>query len=319
MEKIIEIVPNYSEGKNREVMEKIIAPFKGLDGIKLLILEMDASYNRSVVTAIGEAVAVMRGFVESAGLAAELIDMGTHRGEHPRMGALDVLPIIPIKGIDEKECIELSYIIGKEIHEKTGVPVYFYAKSAKRPQCEDLPDIRKGEFEGLEEKMKDSFWQPDLGTIPHPTAGAVAVGCRNFLVAYNIDTDSSSRKKVLRIARRVRFSGGGYRYIQAGAAKLEDRNICQVTMNLTDYGKTALYQAFEAVKMEARRYGINVTASEIVGLVPKECLTSSLKYYLGMDEEEELDLNLDETVELAKKFLLFRDFSKQKIIEYYLG
>ncbi|HHZ11646.1 MAG TPA: glutamate formimidoyltransferase [Acholeplasmataceae bacterium] len=318
MEKIIEIVPNFSEGKDKAVMEAIVGPFRGLDGIKLLDLEMDPSYNRSVVTVIGTVEAVGKGMVESTAIAAELIDLRKHKGEHPRMGALDVLPFIPIRGISEAECIELSYQIGEAIHARTGIPVYFYAKSAKRPQCENLPDIRKGEFEGLAAKMRDPFWKPDLGNAPHSSAGAVAVGCRKPLVAYNIDTDSSNRKKVLQIARRIRFSGGGYRCIQAGAARLEDRNICQVTMNLTDYTQTALYQAFEAVKMEARRYGINVTASEIVGLVPKACLESSLKYYLGMDEEEELNLDLEGIVKLAKRHLLLRDFTESKIIEYYL-
>lgn len=318
MKQIIEIVPNYSEGKNKAIMEEIIAPFKYLEGIKLLDLEMDASYNRSVVTVIGEVNSVIKGAVESAEIAAKLIDLRFHQGEHPRMGALDVLPVIPIREISDAECVELSYKIGEAIFKKTGVPVYFYAKSAKRPQCENLPDIRKGEFEGLLEKMQDPYWQPDFGSTPHPTAGAVAVGCRNPLIAYNIDTDSTSKKKVLSIARKIRFSGGGYRFIQAGAAKLAEPNICQVTMNLTDYTKTALYQAYEAVKMEALRFGIKITGSEIVGLVPKACLISSLKYYLGKDDDEKLELSLEETVELSKKYLQLRDFSEQKIIEYYL-
>ncbi|HHX79473.1 MAG TPA: glutamate formimidoyltransferase [Acholeplasmataceae bacterium] len=318
MKQIIEIVPNFSEGKSKAIMEEVIAPFKGLGGTKLLNLEMDASYNRSVVTVIGEVDSVVKGIVESAEIAVRLIDMREHKGEHPRMGALDVLPIIPIQGISEEECIELSYEIGEAIFKKTGIPIYFYALSRKRPQCENLPDIRKGEFEGLAEKMQDPFWRADYGDVPHQSAGAIAVGCRKPLIAYNIDTDSPSKKKVLRIARRVRFSGGGYRYIQAGAAKLMDRNICQVTMNLTDYTKTALYQAYEAVKMEACRYGIEITASEIVGLVPKDCLLSSLRYYLNKDDDENLDLKLEEIVELVKKYLKFRDFSVEKIIEYYL-
>ncbi len=318
MMQIIEIVPNYSEGKDKVVMEEIIAPFKKYNGIKLLRLEMDASYNRSVVTVIGEVDSVIKGVIESAEIASKMIDLKLHKGEHPRMGALDVLPIIPIRGISEAECVELSYKIGAAIYEKTGIPVYFYAKSARRSQCENLPDIRKGEFEGLKEKMNDPFWKPDLGKIPHENAGAIAVGCRKPLIAFNIDTDSSSKKKVLRIARKVRFSGGGYRYIQAGAAKLSDRDICQVTMNLTDYTQTALYQAIEAVKMEAHRYGIKITNTEVVGLIPADCLLSSLKYYLHKDEEEDLKLSLNEIIELSIEHFKLRDFSIEKVIEYYL-
>jgi glutamate formiminotransferase len=318
MKQIIEIVPNFSEGKDKKIMEKIISPFKNQEGIVLLDMEMDPSYNRTVVTVIGEKEAVIAGIVEAVALASELIDLRKHKGEHPRMGALDVLPIIPIKNISEVECINLSYELGEALYKKTGIPVYFYALSAKRPQCENLPDIRKGEFEGLSEKMKDPYWQPDFGSNIHPSAGAVAVGTRKPLVAFNIDTSSNNRRKVLAIARKIRFSGGGYRYLQAGAARLADRNICQVTMNLTNYQQTALYQAIEAVRMEGKRSGIGILATEIVGLVSSECLLSSLKYYLGLDDDEKLDLSLDEIVELSIKHFQLRGFTKSKIIEYYL-
>jgi glutamate formiminotransferase len=317
MKQIIEIVPNFSEGKDLSIMERIIAPFKNLEGIKLLNLEMDASYNRSVVTVIGEKDLVFARILESAEIARDLIDLRRHKGEHPRMGALDVLPLIPIFGISEEECIALSKDLARALYARTGIPVYLYALSAERPQCANLPDIRKGEFEGLAEKMRDPFWNPDFGTAPHPSAGAVAVGCRKPLIAFNIDTDSNDKKKVLNIARKIRFSGGGYRYIQAGAARIAG-NICQVTMNLTDYQQTALYQAIEAVKMEARRYKINITATEIVGLVPKECLVNSLKYYLGLDDGESLDLSLEEITALSLEHFHLRDFQIQKIIEYYL-
>jgi glutamate formiminotransferase len=318
MKQIIEIVPNFSEGKDLNIMEQIIAPFKNQEGIKLLNLEMDASYNRSVATVIGEKDVVIAKILESATIAMNLIDLRQHQGEHPRMGALDVLPLIPISGIDESECIVLSKELAKALYEKTGIPVYLYALSAERPQCVNLPDIRKGEFEGLTEKMLDPFWKTDFGTTPHPSAGAIAVGCRKPLIAFNIDTDSNDKKKILNIARKIRFSGGGYRYIQAGAARLSERNICQVTMNLTDYTQTALYQAIEAVKTEARRYNVKITATEIVGLVPKQCLLNSLKYYLGLDDSAPLALTIPEITALAIKHFLLRDFNEQKIIEYYL-
>lgn len=319
MKKIIEIVPNYSEGKNKEIMMQIIAPFENNPQINLVRLEMDSSYNRSVVTVIGEVEAVLPQMVKSAEIAAQLIDLRKHSGEHPRMGALDVCPIIPIQNITEEECVALSKDLGKEINVKTNIPVFLYSLAATKENCVNLPDIREGEFEGLFEKMKNPLWFPDYGTnVPHESAGACAVGCRKPLIAFNIDTNSNDKKAVQKIARKIRFSGGGYRFIQANAARLVDKKICQVSMNLTDYKQTALYQAIEATVMEAKRYDIEMTSSEIVGLVSKDCLINSLKYYLKNDDSEELNLSLDEIVDLSVKYFKFRDFSKEKIIEYYL-
>ncbi|MDD3106553.1 MAG: glutamate formimidoyltransferase [Bacilli bacterium] len=319
MQQIIEIVPNYSEGIDANIMQKIIAPFQNSPLITLVDLEMDASYHRSVVTIIGEAKTVLTQMVLSAQIALELIDLRKHKGEHPRMGAIDVCPIIPIANISEQECITLSKELAKEINEKTNIPVYLYSKSASREQCVLLPDIRQGEFEGLRQKMLDPKWAPDFGdSKPHESAGALAVGCRKPLVAFNIDMNSNDKAKVLKIARRIRFSSGGYRFIQAGAARLKERNICQVTMNLTDYTQTALYQALEATIMEGKRYQISVVSSEIVGLVPKDCLVQSLKYYLGFEEDHVLELSLDEIVTLAIKHFKLRDFHVKKVIEYYV-
>lgn len=320
MKKIIEIVPNYSEGLNRNIMNQIISPFENNPGINLVRLEMEGSYNRSVVTIIGEANTVIEKMVESAVIASELIDLRHHKGEHPRMGAVDVIPLIPIKNINEEECIELSKVLAKKINQETGVPIFLYAKSATQDNRVNLPDIREGEFEGLTKKMINPLWHPDFGKPqPHPSAGATAVGCRKPLVAFNIDVDCNEKKKVQQIARKIRFSGGGYRYIQANAAHLHDRNIYQVTMNLTDYTQTALYQAIEATIMEGKRYKIEVTSTEIVGLVNKECLVNSLKYYLCMDDKEELKISLEEIVFLSIKYFKLRDFTIDKIIEYYLN
>lgn len=319
MKKIVEIVPNYSEGKNEQIMKQIISPFENQEDINLVKLEMDPSYNRSVVTVIGEASVVLDKMVESAKIATKLIDLTKHKGEHPRLGAVDVTPILPIKNITEEECILLSKELGKRINQETSVPVYLYAKSATRPHTESLVDIREGEFEGLEEKMKDLKWLPDFGSsTPHPTAGAYVVGCRKPLVAFNIDVDSKNRNQVQGIARRVRFSSGGYRYIQAGVAYLEDKDLYQVTMNLTDYEQTALYQAIEAVRMEGKRFGIEILSTEIVGLVSRKCLEDSLKYYLRMPANKKLDLSLEEVVDLSIKYFKLRDFSIEKIIEYYI-
>lgn len=319
MKKIIEIVPNYSEGKNEKIMEAVISPFKNVEEIFLCRLEMDPSYNRSVLTVIGEASIVLEKMVESAVIATNLINLNKHQGEHPRMGAVDVIPILPIQNITEEECIDLSKELGRKINEATNVPIFLYSKSATRPNTVNLPDIREGEFEGLKEKMQNPIWHSDFGgNAPHPTAGAFAVGCRKPLVAFNIDVNSNNKNQVAGIARRIRYSSGGYRYIQAAAAHLHDRNIYQVTMNLTDYEGTALYQAIEAVKMEAKRFDIDVLNTEIVGLVSKKCLENSLKYYLKMPDNKKLDLSLEEIVELSIKYFNLRDFSIEKVIEYYL-
>jgi len=319
VKKIIEIVPNYSEGKNKDLMDKIISPFMNIKEIFLCKLEMDSSYNRSVLTVIGEASVVIDKMIESAILATEFIDLNKHSGEHPRMGAVDVIPILPIQNITEDECIELSKYLGAKINEATNVPIFLYAKSATRLHTENLPDIRAGEFEGLKEKMKDPKWHSDFGSnVPHQSAGVFAVGCRKPLVAFNIDVNTNNKNKVSGIARRVRNSSGGYRYIQAGAAHLIDLDIYQVTMNLTDFESTALYQAIEAVKMEAKRFDIKILNTEIVGLVSKKCLVNSLKYYLKMPDNKKLDLSLEEIVELSIKYFKLRDFSIDKIIEYYI-
>lgn len=319
MKKIIEIVPNYSEGKNKDVMEKIIAPFKNKEGIMLTTLEMDGSYNRSVVTVIGEADAVLSSMIESGQIATSLIDLNYHKGEHKRMGAVDVCPIIPIQNISVEECLEIVAKFAKEYNEATNVPVYLYNKSAKKENRVSLPDIRKGEFEGMKEKIKLDEWYPDFGKNEiHLSAGVVAIGVREFLIAYNIDLDTDNKDVASKIAKRIRYSGGGYRYIQAGPAYIETTNHVQVTMNITDYHKNSLYQAFEAVSMEARRYGVKIKSSEIVGLVPLLALKDAVKYYLMKNEDEELSLSLEKITEYSKKFLLLKEFDERKIIEYYV-
>lgn len=319
MKKIIEIVPNYSEGKNKEVMEQIIAPFKDKDDIMLITLEMDASYNRSVVTVIGEVDTVLEAMIESGKIATKLIDLRVHKGEHRRMGAVDVCPIIPIKNISVEECITKTYEFAKKYNEATNVPIYLYNKSALKENRVTLPSIRKGEFEGMKDKIKLEEWYPDFGKNEiHETAGVSAIGVREFLIAYNIDLDTDDKEIAASIAKKIRFSSGGYRFIQAGPAYIEETNHVQVTMNITDYHKTAIYQAFEAVRMEAKRFDVSVKSSEIVGLVPLLALTNSLKYYLKLKDEDTLDLELNEVVKYAKEFLLLRDFDERKIIEYYV-
>ncbi|GLI55098.1 glutamate formiminotransferase [Propionigenium maris DSM 9537] len=281
MAKIVQCVPNYSEGRDLEKVEKIVASYKNREGVKLLSCEPDADYNRTVVTVIGDPVAVAEAVVESAGVAAEVIDMTTHSGEHSRMGAIDVVPFIPIKDMTMDECVDIAKKVGEELFQKHGIPVFLYEEAATRPERTNLAKVRKGQFEGMPEKLKDPQWHPDFGRDEiHPRAGVTAVGARMPLVAYNIDLDTSNLEIGKKIAAAIRHSGGGFRYIKAGA--VETKGIIQVTMNITNYKKTSIYRVFETVKMEAKRYGVHVTGSEIVGLAPMEAFVESAEYYLGL-------------------------------------
>lgn len=316
MTKIVECVPNYSISDNVEGLEKILLPFKTTTGVNLVNVEPDTSYNRTVVTVIGEPEAVKNAMVESCKAAVEVIDMNVHKGEHKRMGAIDVIPFIPVSDMTIEETIELSERCASEIHEATQIPIFLYNLSAKREQCRNLPDIRQGEYEGMKEKLKDPYWKPDFGSDVHPTAGVSAVGCRPLLIAYNIDLNTDNRKVAANIARMIRFSSGGYRFIQAGPASLEDH--VQVTMNVTDYTKTAVYRAFEAVKMEAKRYDVEVVGSEFIGLVNLDCLKDIAAYYLKKESKDDIDLTLDEVVNVVVDALKLHGFSKEKVIEYYV-
>lgn len=283
LNKIVECVPNFSEGRDLDKIEKIVEHFRGKEGVKLLNYEADKDYNRVVVTVMGEPHAVKRAVIQAVGVAKDVIDMTIHEGQHSRMGATDVVPFIPIKNMTMEECVQLANEVGKEIAENYNIPIFLYEAAAKTPERENLAKIRKGQFEGMPEKLKDPQWKPDFGeTKIHPSAGVTAVGARMPLVAYNIDLDTDNLDIANKIARCIRHSNGGFRYIKAGGVKIEERGITQVTMNITDYTKTSIYRVFETVKMEARRYGVNVLGSEIVGLVPMEALVDSAAYYLGL-------------------------------------
>lgn len=281
---IVQCVPNFSEGVDLEKIEKIVSPLRGVPGVKLLNYEADKDYNRVVVTVIGEPQAVKKAVFEAIGVASEVIDMNNHKGQHSRFGACDVCPFIPIKGMTMEDAVALSKELGEMVGKSYNIPVFLYEASATKPERENLAVVRKGEYEGLDEKLKDTAWEPDFGPAKkHPTAGAIAIGARKPLIAYNINLDTPNIEIASKIAKTIRHSSGGYRYIKAGPVEVPERNITQVTMNLTDYSKTAIYRAFEAVKMEARRYGVNVTGSEIVGLCPMEALIDTAAYYLGLE------------------------------------
>ena len=280
----MECVPNFSEGRDLEKIDKIVSPFRARQGVKLLDYSNDEDHNRLVVTVVGEPEALKEAVIEAIGVAVKLIDLNHHQGQHPRMGAADVVPFIPIKGCTMDEAIALSKEVGARVAEAYNLPVFLYENSAPAPHRENLAAIRKGEFEGMAEKIHQPEWKPDFGPAErHPTAGTVAIGARMPLVAYNINLDTPSLEIAHGIAKKVRFIGGGLRFCKAMGVELKERGITQVSMNLTDYSKTAIYRAHEMVRFEARRYGVNIVGSEIIGLVPMEALIDTAAYYLGLE------------------------------------
>lgn len=284
MNRIVECVPNFSEGRDLQKIDQIVAPFRAKAGVKLLDYSNDEDHNRLVVTVVGEPEPLRQAVVEAIGIAVQLIDLNHHQGQHPRMGAVDVVPFIPIKGVTMDEAIALSKEVGEEVARLYNLPVFLYEKSASAPHRENLAAVRKGEFEGMAEKIKLPEWQPDFGPAErHPTAGTVAIGARMPLVAYNINLNTPSLEIAHDIAKKIRFIGGGLRFCKAMGVELKDRGITQVSINMTDYTRTALYRAFELVRIEARRYGVSIVGSEIIGLVPMEALIDTASYYLGLE------------------------------------
>ncbi len=285
MKKIFETVPNFSEGRNKDTIEKILSCFQNKEDVKLLDLHRDKDHNRLVVTAVGGPTALKRAVIEAVGVAVALIDMRAHRGEHPRMGAVDVIPFIPIKNVTMEEAVTLSKETAKEIWETYRLPVFLYEESATSAARKNLANIRKGQFEGMAKKLTLPEWKPDFGGKKiHPTAGVVAVGARMPLVAYNINLDTDNIEIARAIAKAVRHINGGLRYCKAIGIELNERKITQVSMNMTDYTQTPLYRALELVRFEAKRYGVDIIGSEVVGLVPMAAIVDSAAYYMGLED-----------------------------------
>lgn len=303
MEKIVEAIPNFSEGRDSEKVELIISAISSVDGVVVLDAEMDADHHRSVITLAGEPAAVVEAAVRAAATAVELIDLNSHEGEHPRLGALDVLPFVPLKGVTMAECVELARLAGRRIARELKVPVYFYDEAALRPERVELANVRRGEFEGLREEIdRDPARYPDAGEPRiHPTAGATVVGARRPLIAYNINLATADLLTAKRIARAVRGRDGGLRYLKALGIELRNRGQVQVSMNLVNHEATPLHQVFEMVRREAARYGVAITGSEIVGLVPQAALDASAEYYLQLENfSPELILENRLAAELAR-------------------
>lgn len=281
---VVECVPNFSEGRRPEVIEAIVEAILAC-GVTLLSVAPDADHNRTVVTFVGNPDPVARAAVRSAEVASRLIDLNQHRGNHPRMGAVDVIPFVPISGCDLQECVALSRQVGEEIGTRLGIPVFLYEASASRPDRKNLADVRRGEFEGLRERIgTDPDRVPDFGpNAIHATAGCVAVGARMPLIAYNVNLGTSDLAIAKRIAKAVRGSSGGLVGCKALGIPLAERNQVQVSMNMVNYPDTPLHRAFELIRLEAERYGVPVVGSEIVGLVPLDALVGVARHYLRLE------------------------------------
>jgi len=340
MDKIVECVPNFSEGKDKTIISAISAAIESVDGIKLLDVDPGADFNRTVYTFVGEPAPVLEAALRAARVGVALIDMTKHKGEHARMGALDVCPFIPIKGASDKDCIKLSREFGERMAKELGVPVFLYAKSAAKPDRVRLPDIRKGEYEALEEKFKDPSFKPDFGKAKFvPKSGATATGCRDILLAYNINLNTNDKSIASKISGKIRTSGvikkdkdgnkiigsngkaeripGKFKGVQAGGM-MYDENMAQVSMNLLNYRDVNLHDVFEAVKEEGDKLGVKATGSEIVGLVPKESFILAGKFYskkegIKISDEEELVAIAIDKLGLSE---LYPFKLEEKVIDY---
>ena len=285
---LVECVPNFSEGKSQEIVDQIVDAIKKAGKIILLDSRMDADHNRAVITFIGEPNECVKAAFAGCKKAAELIDMTTHEGEHNRFGSTDVIPFIPVSDITLEECVELAKKLGEKIAKDLKIPVYLYGAAAQKPEREVLQNYRTKSFQYeqlAEEITTNDDYIPDFGDRKiHPTAGATNVGARNFLIAYNIYLDTNDMEVAKEIAKSIRYSGGGLRYIQAGAMNIEERGVVQVSMNVTNFKGTPLHRVFEMTKREAARFGVNVTESEIYGMLPLDALLDAAEYYLQLNK-----------------------------------
>ncbi len=283
---VIECVPNFSEGRRKEVVNRIVYSISSVPGIKVLDVEMDGDHNRSVVTFVGNKSSIQEGAFRGARAAAELIDLTKHSGEHPRMGALDVLPFVPLEGVTMRECAEIAAAVGERIARQLQIPVYLYESAARTPDRRNLEKVRKGQFEGLRESIvTDEAKYPDFGPRRvHPTAGATAVGARMPLIAFNINLQSKDLQAAKDIAKEIRTSSGGLPHLKALGFELKDKGIVQVSMNLTDYTVTPISQVFDEVKKRADARSIDITGSEIIGLIPLEAVCDITARFLKLEQ-----------------------------------
>ncbi|HVB07811.1 MAG TPA: glutamate formimidoyltransferase [Candidatus Acidoferrales bacterium] len=285
MTRLIECVPNFSEGRDAAKIDALVAAMQSVEGVYILDRESDADHNRCVITLAGEPEPVAEAALRGIGKALELIDLTKHSGAHPRLGATDVIPFIPVDGVTIEDCVALAQKVGREIWERYRIPVYFYEAAATRPERTNLENIRKGQFEGVrDEILKNPDRAPDVGDPRlHPTAGAVIVGARKFLIAYNINLNTPDVEVAKKIAKSIRFSNGGLRYVKSMGVDLRARHVAQVSINMTDYEQTPLHRVFEMVRSEAARHGVSIIGSEIVGLIPKRAIEMTADFYLQFE------------------------------------
>jgi len=332
MRQIVECVPNFSEGRDTTIINQIAESIQSVPTVKLLNLEPDKDYNRCVITFVGDPDGVEEAAFRATRTASQLIDMTKHKGEHPRLGATDVVPFIPVSGVTMEDCVKIANKYGKRVAEELNIPVYLYEEAARVPERKNLASIRKGEYEGLSEKLQDPDWKPDYGESKfNPKSGATVTGARFFLIAYNVNLTTNNKDLAHEIALRIRESGrtvkdasgqtkkipGTLKAVKAMGVLLERFDIAQVSINLTNYNITPPHVAFEEVRKEARTLGINVTGSEIVGLVPKEALIMAGKYYTDQNiqniKEEQYIARAIEALGLSQ---LERFDPRKKIIEF---
>jgi len=285
MKRLIECVPNFSEGRDPAKLDAIVSAMSAVSGVYVLDREMDADHNRSVITLAGEPDAVAEAALRGIGKAMQLIDLTKHTGAHPRVGATDVVPFIPIEGVTIEDCVALAHRTGHEIWARYRIPVFFYEAAARRPDRVNLENVRRGQFEGLRQEMKHNHdRQPDVGEPKlHPTAGVTVVGARKFLIAYNINLNTSDVAIANKIAKAIRFSSGGLRYVKSMGVELKARNLAQVSINLTDFEQTPMHRVYGMVKREAERYGAAPVGSEIVGLIPKKAIEMAADFFLQLE------------------------------------
>ncbi|MGD9906158.1 MAG: glutamate formimidoyltransferase [Vicinamibacterales bacterium] len=280
---IIECVPNISEGRDASAVDAIADAVRAVPGIRVLDVQSDATHHRSVLTFAGDAAPLRAAVLALFDASIGRLDLRRHAGEHPRLGAVDVVPFVPIAGATMADCVALAKDVGRAVADRFALPVFLYEEAAASPARRNLEDIRRGEFEGLAAKLQDPAWAPDFGPArPHASAGATVIGARMPLIAYNINLATDRLDVAKRIAAAVRMSSGGYRYVKAMGLALEDRGLVQVSMNLTNFEKTPIFRVFETVKREAARYGVAVLESEVVGLVPAAALVDTAEYYLQL-------------------------------------
>ena len=342
--KLIECVPNFSEGKNKEIISQITSEISNVSNVKLLDVDPGVDTNRTVVTFVGEPDAVLEAAFKSIKKASEIIDMTLHKGEHPRMGATDVCPLIPIKNVSLEECIEYSHKLAHRVSEELNIPIFMYEKSASCSERINLANIRKGEYEGMKDKMSKKEWMPDYGKEFNIKSGATAIGVREFLIAYNINLNTSDKKLASDIALDIREAGrakrdkngkiirdknnnivkvpGSLKDVKGVGWYLEEHNIAQVSMNLVNFKKTSIHKTFEEVRKQAQKRGLRVTGSELVGLVPLDALIDAGNFYLKK-QNKSLGVSESQIIHIAKKSLgldeMYNFNPKEKIIEYMIS